>query len=545
MQSLRDVPFSESAERTINLPDVDVETGHVIVHFLYTGQYQTLPYIEEESGPSHSRADFKKAISAFIAAKNYKLTALQELARTEVSKCGENIGILQAAHAIGKDTLSALQEDAVWLQDLILKKADQAFENNDEIFSSTSFFSGIKSHKLAKLLGRHVAKLYHRLFEDLDAEISKFKASIADHEARSKDGYRLMEKSVSPSMASPNEVHENEQSAHSPTKIETSADHWSFGISKKQKQKAARMAEEGWSGTQCWTVPPAEPEPAAETATEQAVNTALIEDAPPDTSDPVKETAESIVDRADSEDPWAFSSTWAGTEKKKKQKKNQVTASGEEAPKIEVGTLNTTERSPVTDPASLGHSLTDTAHDEPLETPVEAVNDPVLDPITAIEDSPVLVEPPLTSQQHDQWGIWGASLGSSKKKKKKKGKAVRIEAPQPPPTPPPAAETDIVANGDLIEPEYIPEPECIPESEYVPKASPEPEQRPEQESHSAPAVYEVTVPVDIEPSDDNKCLSLYEHLTQNDEWRNCQECKSYMHKIAIKLQQEKQRSIGW
>ena len=148
MQTLRDLPFSESAEKTIDLPDVDVETGHVIVHFLYTSQYQTLPDIEEGPSPSNSRADFKKAISAFIAAKNYKLTALQELARNEVHKCGENIAIAQAAHGIGKNTLSALQEDAVWLQDFIMRKAEQTFTNNDEIFSSNSFFSGIESHRL-------------------------------------------------------------------------------------------------------------------------------------------------------------------------------------------------------------------------------------------------------------------------------------------------------------------------------------------------------------------------------------------------------------
>lgn len=534
MQSLRDLPFSESAERTIDLPDVDAETGHVIVHFLYTSQYQILPDIEEESSPSYSRAGFKKAISAFIAAKNYKLTALQELARNEVHKCGENIGIAQAAHGIGKDTLSALQEDALWLQDLVMQIAEQAFANNDDIFSSNSFFSGIKSHKLAKLLGQHVAKLYHSRVEELSRDLSDLKHSTPNQEVEQID--------ASSSMTPLNEVYADKQSAHLPPEVETPAVDWSFGSSKKQqKQKAAHIAEEGW-GASWSTWPQAEPEPAMETATEPAVETVLIEDAPPVIPDPVEETAKLTIDRADAEDPWGILD--GAKKKKKKKKKSQLTTSGEEAPGIEPETLNTAEDRSVTDLAFLRHSSMNNAHGESTATPAEVVNDPILEPAAAIEDSPVIVEPPLTNEQHNQWGIWGASLGSSKKKKKKKDKAVRIEAsPPPPPSPPPLpADIDIVANEDLIEPENPSEPEIepAPELEEVPEEIPE---KHESESHAAKAAYDGTVSVDMESPDDTWCLSHYEHLTQDDQWSNCQQCKSYINMIAMKVQHEKHMSM--
>lgn len=166
LQSLNDLPRSESDFRKIELSDVDTETGHIIAHFLYTGTYQLPPthpdHADEESLSKPKAADFKKGIAAFVAAKKYGLTELQELAKYETERIAAEISVAQAAHAVGKDTLASLQEDAGWLQGIVLRKAEQTFEENDAIFSSGSFFNGIKSLKLAKLLGQRVADLYRR-----------------------------------------------------------------------------------------------------------------------------------------------------------------------------------------------------------------------------------------------------------------------------------------------------------------------------------------------------------------------------------------------
>ena len=108
LQGLNNVPRSKTTERTIDLADVDSDTGHIIVHFLHTGQFQALRSGEEETAPSPSKADFKKGIAALIAAKKYGLTALQELAKENIAESAEKITLVQAAHGIGKDTLAAL-----------------------------------------------------------------------------------------------------------------------------------------------------------------------------------------------------------------------------------------------------------------------------------------------------------------------------------------------------------------------------------------------------------------------------------------------------
>jgi hypothetical protein len=72
----------------------------------------------------------------------------------------------------------------------------------------------------------------------------------------------------------------------------------------------------------------------------------------------------------------------------------------------------------------------------------------------------------------------------------------------------------------------------------VPEEIPE---KHESESHAAKAAYDGTVSVDMESPDDTWCLSHYEHLTQDDQWRNCQQCKSYINMIEICVMQEEQR----
>jgi hypothetical protein len=63
----------------IRLPEVDEHTGHILVHFLCTGTYQTLHDIEV-SPEEETRVEFKRAFLAFVTANTYELAGLQRLA---------------------------------------------------------------------------------------------------------------------------------------------------------------------------------------------------------------------------------------------------------------------------------------------------------------------------------------------------------------------------------------------------------------------------------------------------------------------------------
>lgn len=183
LQSLSKLPRSVQDNNSIHLTDVDVDIGHVIVHFLHTGQYRTLDgwhsdNTTEQRTSAQAKQGFKKALRAFAAAKKYELAALQDLAKVEIVHCSDEMSISHAVHAIGKDTFGDFMDDAGWLQDVVLAKIDVAFAQDDAVFSTPSFFSNVKSLKMAKLIGQRVAELYSRRVSELNLIISDVEAQL-------------------------------------------------------------------------------------------------------------------------------------------------------------------------------------------------------------------------------------------------------------------------------------------------------------------------------------------------------------------------------
>ncbi|KAJ4376508.1 hypothetical protein N0V86_006620 [Didymella sp. IMI 355093] len=501
LDSLRDLPRSNTAERSIDLPDIDVNTAHVIVHFLYTGQYQRLCHEEEELTPSTGKADFKQAIATFVAAKRYGLITLQELARSETVQCSEKITIVQAAHGVGKDVLAALQEDAGWLQDLVLLKAEQVFEDSDEIFSSASFFSGIKSLKLAKILGQHVAKLYHGHLENLGKQLLELEKSLAEQSDLLKNFDGTAEQiDASVSEAQQDQIILAEEGVPLPPEVEVPIDDWDFPMPKKKKKKkmmAEYVAEQEWFDSSS-NMLPVEPETVAEPATE-ALPIEPSSTAGPDVKEDVIET---IANGADAEDSWG---SFSFSNSKKKKKKGKKTVCFDEAPAMESGTLSQALEAPEPSSDPISSIPTGNTQENPSQIPQEMSGNTVEEPAAVIEESPVVVEPPPASEQDDPWA-WGAILSSGKKKKKKKGK---IDDDQPPPEHPPSPDPEIVSAmaKDLIEPELRP---CL---------------------ESAPPVEEKP-PVDAAG---DICPWRYEHLTQDDALKDCKQCELFVQRIAVKL----------
>lgn len=503
---MNDLPRSEGAERAVDLSDVNGDTAHTIVHFLYTGQYQTLPNGEEETASNHSKADFKKAIATFIAAKKYGLITLKELAKDTISECAESITVTQAAHGIGKETLTALQEDAGWLQDLVLHKVEQTFNDNDEIFSSASFFSGIKSLKLARLCGLHVARLYHVQTQELGKRVSELEEAVAKQYEILKNchGTDRLDEPVPAVQSNQATTAEDATPLLPPEDQITSSDWGFFGSTKEKKKKTEIFADFGPSE------PVTEPiaEFMAESVAEPVMEAPSADDIAPAASAPIEEVTEADVDRADVASLWASFGTGVS---KKKKKKGRKTAVVDEAPALEPNIPS--QALEVSEPSSAFVEFTSSnMRQEPSIEPIEVIADVIPAATAVIEDSPVIVEPPLTNEQEDPWS-WGAALGSDKKRRKKKGKAAQIE---PPPSPPPALSApDEKLGEDLIEPETAQEPDPGLVSSV---------------DNDAPGIV-------VGASEDGTCCTFrYEHLSQSDGWRDCSKCEAYMRKIAIKLQ---------
>ncbi|ORY00737.1 hypothetical protein BCR34DRAFT_668121 [Clohesyomyces aquaticus] len=153
------VNFSYSWRENIYLPDVDENTGHTLVHYLYTGAYQTLDNTEA-SLVEGAKLEFKRAFLAYIAAKTYDLRDLQQLAKHKIKHIGTRIHVFDIIEAI-KEDFSKLPSDTTWFYNYLDGKAKTALEEDHTAFAKGDIFSCIDDIALCRLLAKCVVGLYN------------------------------------------------------------------------------------------------------------------------------------------------------------------------------------------------------------------------------------------------------------------------------------------------------------------------------------------------------------------------------------------------
>ena len=153
----------------IQLPDVDANTGHVLVHFLWTGTYQTLHNIDV-SPEEEVRVEFKQAFLAFAVAHTYELAGLQRLAMDKIKQFGQRMTIFDIVDTIDEN-FSSLSHSTTEFQDYLTMKARDAFQKNHNDLCSNGIFDRITNVALSKTLAKCVMELYeNKITHMLQAE---------------------------------------------------------------------------------------------------------------------------------------------------------------------------------------------------------------------------------------------------------------------------------------------------------------------------------------------------------------------------------------
>ncbi|KAH6613215.1 hypothetical protein C7974DRAFT_77084 [Boeremia exigua] len=125
-----------SPENRYYLPDVDRETGHTLVHYLYKGAYETLEVIANAS-LSGACAEFAQALLVYMMSSKYSgLKELQRLAILKMEDIGQRLDICEVLGAI-KSQFTKLQSDS-WVHDYVFKKAKTAFAEDRTVFKSNN-----------------------------------------------------------------------------------------------------------------------------------------------------------------------------------------------------------------------------------------------------------------------------------------------------------------------------------------------------------------------------------------------------------------------
>jgi hypothetical protein len=139
-------------------PDVDVKTGHTLVHYLYKGNYETTA---ANDGPTslHARTRLKASLLVYIAANDHALPGLQLLAASEIEEHGSRLDLIEILDTIDSDFSKLCQNS--WVHDYLRRKAKAAFEQDCTVFTNGALFRNIDNTAFLKFLMRYTFNLYN------------------------------------------------------------------------------------------------------------------------------------------------------------------------------------------------------------------------------------------------------------------------------------------------------------------------------------------------------------------------------------------------
>ncbi|KAH3434733.1 hypothetical protein KXW39_002477 [Aspergillus fumigatus] len=141
------------------LSEVDDEVGHTVVHFLCTGNYETLR-TTSEPGVSQMAIEFRKSMLVYQAARKYDLYGLQTYAKKYIEMFGESMSIFDRMEA-AREIYSKLPKDETWLASYINKQLQIAFSLDTNIFQREEFYDGVgRDPVFDKAVMRTVVNIY-------------------------------------------------------------------------------------------------------------------------------------------------------------------------------------------------------------------------------------------------------------------------------------------------------------------------------------------------------------------------------------------------
>ncbi|KAH8732136.1 hypothetical protein GQ44DRAFT_274170 [Phaeosphaeriaceae sp. PMI808] len=154
-------------EERVRLPDIDINTGHILVHYLYTRRYQPLD-TDSNTIASNPKMGFRQALLAHIMSGTYNLPDLQRLTMEEIKKHGKTLSISEVLDAT-KDDFARLEPGGEFHEYLRCKTKD-AFDHNDRsVFSSDELLSTLDNPTLIKFVVEYILRLYEdRVSKELE-----------------------------------------------------------------------------------------------------------------------------------------------------------------------------------------------------------------------------------------------------------------------------------------------------------------------------------------------------------------------------------------
>lgn len=385
LRKLENLPIRSPWTSEMIIEDVDADIGHIVIHFLHTGDYQTLDETDGEHveavEENSATTEFQKAVRACKVATKYGMPDLQQLAQAEMDRWGANMNLHDAIGAISQDSVAKSLDENTWLQEYVSQKVRSAFELDSDVFLEEGFFERISSHTLTKVLAKNMVSLYNERVLTLQKEkvaegTAWFSGKGVQHSSRvDPEPQRLTSDCPARNAGVWTESQDKVDLFDDPSVV-----------------KDSHILDDD---------KPSIPEAEAEEATRVEATEATLSDAIPasvelETVNSAVVLSETAAEKNHGDSEWiGWGSSFISSNKDKKKKKKKDPICDLEVPVSEI---------PIVEP-------------EP-----ELTTEP---PLPELAPEPALaVEQPSTKIQEDGWGDWGASATKKKKKKKKLSEAV-------------------------------------------------------------------------------------------------------------------------
>jgi hypothetical protein len=103
-----------------------------VVHFLYTGQYETLGSTPDENISSLD-LEYQRSVQAYHAARTYGLNGLEDMATKYIKSLGESMSIFKILR-VAQTVFSRLPEDDTWFHDYLQQNLQNALVHDGNLF---------------------------------------------------------------------------------------------------------------------------------------------------------------------------------------------------------------------------------------------------------------------------------------------------------------------------------------------------------------------------------------------------------------------------
>jgi hypothetical protein len=147
---------------TLCLPGVSAATGHTLVHYLYTGTYQTLETKGEDAvAPAHTK--FKEAFLTFVLASAYELHDLERLAKEQIKRHGSHMALYEVLETVRKE-FSKISR--CWFHEYLQARAKEEFDLDYTFCTSKAFVKSVGEGTLHRFMTSHLLEIFSEKLTD-------------------------------------------------------------------------------------------------------------------------------------------------------------------------------------------------------------------------------------------------------------------------------------------------------------------------------------------------------------------------------------------